>query len=323
MSWGFLYITKSCLLNVGMSTETPVEQIEVPDNTTPVADTAANDTAGSAENVEQKQEEAPAKFKPWEKKEEPEDKQEKRMPAIPYDRFREVNEERKAYQAQLAQYEQELAQYREKQEQLARIKTPADIKLEDYDDVEKYLADRDEAIKQAAMTDIETRFMQREQARLEQAQNEAIVDRFAKNVEEATKYNPDIAQAVGFLDQHAHNLHPAVARELLIDENAAEVIHDIVTNQELLTKLFRGSPDDAVRMINRLSAKIDVASRRQAPASKQDVEVEVPTALTTTAKAAPKGIPVTVKGGTAKVTTKDISKMSKEEYRAFKANGYK
>lgn len=311
-----------------MSTETPVqtEVAEVPN--TEVAEKQEETKVESAESGNESEgekapEEKPAKFKPWEKKAESEDKPEKRMPAIPYDRFREVNEERKAYAAQLAQYEQELAQYRQKQEQLAKIKTPADIKIDDYEDVDKYLADRDEAIKQATMADIEARFNAREQARIEQAQNEAIVDRFHKNVEEATKYNPDIAQAVGFLDQYAENLHPAVARELLIDENAAEVIHDIVTNQDLLTKLFRGSPGDAVRMINRLSAKIDVAARRQAPASKQDVEVEVPTALTTTAKAAPKGIPVTVKGGPAKVTTKDISKMNKEEYRAFKANGYK
>ena len=285
-------------------------------------DTAV-DTAGSS--TEEVVETAPEKFKPWEIKAADEDEapvDNKRKPAIPYDRFREVNEEKKAYAAQLAEYEKELATYREKQEQLAKIKTPADIKIEDYDDVEKYLADRDEAIKAATVADIEGRFQQREIQRLEQQQNEAIVDRFSKNVEEAVKYNPDIAQAVGFLDQHAHNLHPAVARELLIDENAAEVIHDIVTNQELLTKLFRANPDDAVRMINRISAKIDVASRRVDRTAGTDTEVEVPTALTTTAKVAPKGIPVTVKSG-GKAPTKDVSKMNLAEYRKFKANGYK
>lgn len=285
-------------------------------------DTAV-DTAGSS--TEEVVETAPEKFKPWEIKAKDEDEapaDNKRKPSIPYDRFREVNEEKKAYAAQLAEYEKELATYREKQEQLAKIKTPADIKIEDYDDVEKYLADRDEAIKAATVADIEGRFQQREIQRLEQQQNEAIVDRFSKNVEEAVKYNPDIAQAVGFLDQHAHNLHPAVARELLIDENAAEVIHDIVTNQELLTKLFRANPDDAVRMINRISAKIDVASRRVDRTAGTDTEVEVPTALTTTAKVAPKGIPVTVKSG-GKAPTKDVGKMSLAEYRKFKANGYK
>lgn len=298
-------------------------------NTAPVADTTVRDTpveneAGNSEQetgAETETEEKPAKYKPWElDKQAKEDKLKEQH--IPYDRFREVNEERKAYAAQLAKYEEELAGYRAKQEQLAKIKTPADIKIEDYESVDQYLADRDEAIKAATVADIEARFNQREQARIEEAQNAVIVDRFNSNIAEATKYNPDIAQAVGFLDQYAHNLHPAVARELLIDENAGEVIHDIVTNQELLTKLFRASPDDAVRMINRLSAKIDVGSRRTKVADAPNKEVEVPTALTTTAKAAPKGIPQTVKS-TGKTTTKDIAKMTKEEYRAFKANGYK
>jgi hypothetical protein len=303
-----------------MSTEnTAPEVVEAP-NTAP-ADTSSQ---VEQETPDTPVVETPEKFKPWEIKEEEESApaDNKRKPAIPYDRFREVNEEKKAYQAQLAEYEKELATYRSRQEQLAQIKTPADIKIEDYDDVEKYLADRDEAIKAATVADIESRFQQREIARLEQQQNEAIIDRFGKNVEEAVKYNPDIAQAVGFLDQHADKLHPAVARELLVDENAAEVIHDIVTNQELLTKLFRGTPDDAVRMINRLSAKIDVAARRQTASSAGGNDVPVPAALTTTAKVAPKGIPVTVKGG-GKATTKDIAKMNKEEYRAFKQNGYK
>ena len=304
---------------IGMSETTAPETVEVEVTTTTDAvdtgsDSKADDTAGSVEET---------KFKPWEIKadDEVEDKEPKN--SIPYNRFKAVNDERKAYQAQLAEYERELAAYKEQQEKLAKIKTPDDIKIEDYDDVEKYLADRDKAIKAATVADIESRFAQREQARIEQAHNEAVMSRFATNVEEATKYNPDIAQAIGFLDQHAHNLHPAVARELLIDENAPEVIHDIVTNQELLTKLFRSSPDDAVRMINRLSAKIDVGSRRVAKSEAPATEVQVPTALTATAKTAPKGIPVTVKGGGAAKTTKDVSKMSLEEYRAYKANGYK
>lgn len=267
--------------------------------------TTAPETPAEGQEAAQ-QEPAEKVFKPWEEdsaKEEPE-------PAkIPYARFKEVNEERRAHQARVSELEAELAQFRRRAEDLEKIKAPEDVKPQDYKTPEEFLAARDAALKNAAIKEVEERFIAREAQRIEAERNAQIVGRFEKNVEEASKANPEIRQAVAYLDKYAHNLHPSVARELLEDENAGAVIHAITTNQEHLNKLFRASPSEAVRMIHKISAKLDGAPY-QGTAAPSDASAP-PQALK------PAGVPVTIKGG-AKVPTKDVSKMNMSEYREWK-----
>lgn len=264
---------------------------------------------------EAKQEEVKV-FRAWEEDGKEEASQQEKG-KIPYSRFKEVNDERVAHQTRVSELEVELSRFRTRSEELDKIKPPDDIKPEDFKTPQEFLKARDEALKNAAIKEVEDRFIARETQRLEAERNAQIMGRFEKNVEEVSKENPEILQAVAYLDKHAHNLHPAIARELLEDENAAKVIHAIATNQEALTKLFRGSPQDAIRLIHKTSARLEAApAAASTPAQEQGSAASVPAALK------PGGVPVTVKGG-AKVPTKDVSKMSQKEYRAFKANGYK
>lgn len=278
-----------------VNTEVVEEVVETPVST----ESSADDTNTPDTNTEAK----PEKFKPWtQKQEEPKEQ------AIPYSRFKEVNDERKAYQAKIDEYEKELGQYRQKQEVLKSIKSPEEIKLSDYPDSDEGLANWQKDRDAAVIAQVEKRFADREIARQVEARNAEIVNRFEQNVAEAAKYNPDVLEARKFLDQYAHMLDPRVASELLVDENAGDLIHDLVTDQELLTKLFRGNPDETIRMMHKMSAKMDREARRAGGEVK--VEAKVPVALE---KKPVTGIPATAKS-TSKAPTKDPGKMSQKEY---------
>lgn len=262
-----------------------------------------SDNKPSDDKVEEKEE-----FKPWKKVAE-----KKEVDVVPYQRFKEINDERKAYQSKLEEYERELAELKSAKEKIEKIKGPEDINIGDYDDVDSYMKDVIEATKRAAIADVERNYQEREIQRVREAQSAEIVSNFQKNVEESIKYNPEIKEAVSFIDNYADQLDPRIAKELLLDENAGEVIYDIVTNQDLLTKLFKGDTDDVIRLIHKMSAKIDKGSRTE-PKSE---EREVPTALVKETLR-----PKTFKSE-SKSTTKDPEKMTIAEYRKYVNNGYK
>lgn len=289
---------------------------ETPATTSPDSSSASQveSHAGTAQEGQEAAQETPeAKpFRPWE---EDAGKEEQEPAKIPYSRFKEVNEERRAHQARVGELEAELEKFRSRSEELEKIKSPDDIKPSDYKSPEEFLKARDLAIKNAAIKEVEERFIARESQRLEAERNAQIVSRFESNVEEASKANPEIRQAVAYLDKYAHNLHPSVARELLEDENAGAVIHAITTNQEHLNKLFRASPSEAVRMIHKLSAKLDGTPSQGTAASAQARESATPPQALK-----PSGVPVTVKGGAGKVPVTTIkADTSMDDYRAWKA----
>lgn len=280
--------------------EAPTETVETKVDTD-------NDTETNDKQLESKSEEK-EEFKPWKKvaeKKEPE--------VIPYQRFKEINDERKAYQSKLEEYEKELSELKSAKEKIEKIKGPEDINIGDYDDVDSYMKDVIEATKRAAVADVERNYQEREIQRVREAQSAEIVSNFQKNVEESIKFNPEIKEAVSFIDNYADQLDPRIAKELLLDENAGEVIYDIVTNQDLLTKLFKGDTDDVIRLIHKMSAKIDKGSRTV----KEVEDREVPVALVKETLR-----PKTFKSE-SKSTTKDPEKMSISEYRKYVNNGYK
>jgi len=279
--------------------EVPVEK-EVEVNTD-----AENETESDSKPKEEVKEE----FKPWKKSPE-----KKEVDVVPYHRFKEINDERKTYLSKLEEYEKELSELKSAKEKLEKIKGPEDINIGDYDDVDSYMKDVIEATKRAAVADVERNYQEREMQRIREAKTQEIVSNFQKNVEESIKYNPEIKEAVTFIDNYADQLDPRIAKELLLDENAGEVIYDIVTDQDLLTRLFKGDPDDAIRLIHKMSAKTDKSNRT---VEEKDVPNAVPTALVKeTLK------PKTFKSE-SKSTTKDPEKMSISEYRKYVANGYK
>lgn len=275
------------------NTEAPqVETVEV-ENTQPESTTPEGEGGAPAQEEEES-------FRPWELA--PKAEEEGDGPKIPYSRFKEVNEERKAYQQQLAQYEQELQQYRQRADQLSQVKAPSEIKMEDYNTVEEYLAARDEAVQNAAVARVEQAFLQRETARLVEQRNQEMLSRFEQSVAQHAATNPDVKRAVDWLDSVADRLHPAVAREFLQDENAALLIHKVVTDKALLRQVFGGNPEDSIRILHKVSAKLDGVAAPTAKAS-------APRPTT--------GVPQTVRTGT-KAPTKDPSKMSMAEYRKWR-----
>jgi hypothetical protein len=234
---------------------------------------------------------------------------------IPYNRFKEVNDERRAHESRARELEQELTKYKERQDQLDKIKTPDEIDIKDYTDPQEYLKARDAAIKHAAITEVESRFLARQQESIRQQQLQEIHTTFQRNVAESIKVNPEVKEAVQFLDQYAGNVHKAILHELLVDENAGELIYDITTNQDLLNEMFRGNPGDFIRKIHKMSAKID-RSTRSVVSSDEDV----PEALDLKDKIGA-GIPAQIKG-TAK-GKKSPEKMSNAEYRKWVQGGRK
>lgn len=291
----------------------PIEnEVAVVADSAPVdvdTNTEVADTAPVAEVKE--------KFEPWKIKAES-----KTPESIPYERFKEINDERKAYQSKLEEYEAKIAAIESEKQKLAKIKGPEDINIADYDDVDTYMKDVIEATKRTAVAEVERNYQEREMRRVEEAKSAEIVNKFQSNVSEAAKYNPDVENAVKFLDTYAESINPRIARELLIDDNAGDLIHDIVTDQVLLNKLFKGDVDDFIRTIHKMSAKMDITARRAGGASvaaTKDASIAVPEALT---KKPVVGIPVTAKSS-SKAPVKDPAKMSQSEYNAWRDNGGK
>lgn len=293
------------------STIDPVEpsaaapETSSPADSSPAAEPAEGDVESSAEAAVEE------RFLPWELEAKHEETQQVEG-KIPYDRFRVVNEERKAFAAENQRLQQELQQLQQRQVQVDKVKTPAEIKLEDYATVDEWVEARDKATQAAISAQLETAFLQREQQRVQQEQNNIMVQRFDSNVSRAVEANPEVKAAVDWLDRYAEHLHPSVARELLLDENAGHVIHKIVTDKQALAQLFRGNPADTIRMLHRTSARFDVESK-SAPAKKS-----AGPDLSTAPSATPKpGSTLTVRTG-GKPPTKDPSKMSHAEYRKWR-----
>lgn len=293
-----------------MDTNEPLE-VKVNDNTNPEVETS-NSTP----------EDKPEAFKPWKIKP-PEDKPEA---AIPYKRFKEINDEKVAYQQQLAKYEAELAKYEERAKTVAAIKTPDDIKLDDYEDPQEYLKARDQAIVDQAVRSVEDKYVARQLEAHKAKQFESLSNTYESNIKEAISRNPEIAEASAFIDEYAQHINPDIAYELMIDENVGELLYDITTNQELLTEMFKGNPQDFIRKLHKMSAKIDRSTRYakydddESPTPPSRGYVPVPKAMDPR-DAIRASIPSQVRPTPR--ATKSVASMSTAEYRVYKANGYK
>lgn len=291
-----------------------IRELEAERETVEDVDTKPVDT--DADDIEEEVETKPEKFEPWK------NKPEAKIPEVmPYARFKEINDERTAYKNKMEEYENKLAAIEKEKESLAKIKGPEDINIADYDDVDAYMKDVIEATKRSAIADVERNYQEREMRRVEEAQHAQIMKGFQDNIEEAIKYNPDVAEAVAFIDSYAEAIDPRIAKELLIDENAGDLIYDIVTDQALLNKLFKGDVDDFIRTIHKMSARMEREARRAGGEVKDNNNAPTPIALDKKAQIK-KSIPSTVKGN-AKSTSKDPDKMSMSEFKEYVKNGYK
>lgn len=241
--------------------------------------------------------EKPEVEKPWKKKEEDQ--------SIPYSRFKEVNESRKLYQERVEQYEKEIAELREKVTPAKKeIEDPDELDPNDFETVRDYLKARDkvqeEKIQRAFMDRMENTRRQRE---VEEYQTKVITD-FSEKVNESIKYNPEVVEAVQYLEGFADKINPHVRRALLTDDNAPDLCYEIATNPELLKTIINGDPIDAVRAMTKWSAKFTREEKREQTHNKAPEDIRAM-------------IPKTVKGTITK-GTKNPENMSMAEYRKWR-----
>ena len=257
--------------------------------------------------------------RPW-KKLPPSEKQDNR---IPYDRFHEVNLEKNTYKKERDEAKAELEAFRVREAKLAEIKSPDDIKISDYTDPDLYLRDRDKANAAAILRQFEEAQTQKEQGRLIAQHQAQLVQTYERNLGEAIKRDPEIKEASDLINRLAdeYNLkpHPDIAYELMIDENLGELLFDITTNHELLTEMYRGNPQDFIRKLHKMSARID-REARYAPKAIAGDDADPVTALDVQKKAIDASIPVQVSGGSV-ASRKDPGKKSNAEYRQWVAKG--
>ena len=256
--------------------------------------------AEDSETQEKEPEAKPERI--WNKKED-----EAKIPAA---RFSEVNNQRKEAEAKAARLEQELAQYRSRQEELAKIKSPADIKPENYKTVEEYLAARDEAVIAQASVNAEKRFVEREQKRIAEEQHNNRMQKFESNYNEAVKANPEIADAINWMNENvAQHMHPQVALELLEEDLGPEIIFEFMTDRDKLNMLVN-DPYKAIREIHRLGAKLTREAKAEAKA-----EEKKPVNLKPMQTQAKPAAPAKIKGKT--VVRKSVDDMTQSEYEAY------
>lgn len=235
--------------------------------------------------------------KPWKKKDEEQ--------SIPYSRFKEVNESKKLYQERVEQYERELAELREKVTPTKKaVEDPDELDPNDFETVRDYLKARDkvqeEKIQRAFMERMENTRRQRE---VEEYQTKVITD-FSTKVNEAIKYNPEVVDAVKYLEGFADKINPHVRRALLTDDNAPDLCYEIATNPELLKTIINGDPIDAVRAMTKWSAKFTRDENRAVNQNKAPEDIKAM-------------IPKTVKGTITK-GTKKVEDMSMAEYKKWR-----
>ena len=269
-------------------------------------------TESDSESEEQPAEQKPA-FKAWERA--------RQKPThIPYERFHEVNSEKVALRSELEQTRARLAELEAKSTEIAKVVEPEDLDPADFASAAEYLAARDKALLAKAHQTWEQSQAERQQQQAMQQHINAVGQTFTKNVTEAIARNPEIAEAKEFFDAYAAQLHPTIAYELMIDENVGELMYDIATDQDLLAQVFRGNPADVVRMLHKMSAKIDRDARYGKPTG-DDMPVRQPAAVPqalqrdSIAAAVPTSVRPTHKGAPVNIY-KHAGQMSLKEYEA-------
>jgi hypothetical protein len=197
-------------------------------------------------------------FKAWLKKEE-----EVKEQSIPYSRFKEVNDEKKAYAVKLEEYESKLSQYENRKKELESIKDPSQLDPNKFESVEAYMKAYGEAVKEQAISEIEQRNIVRKQNELQQQKAQELENNYQKNISDAIKRNPEIAEANNHINELAKRgqINADIAYELMMDENVGELIYDIATDQDLLNEMVSGNPRDFIRKLHKMSAKIDKEAR--------------------------------------------------------------
>lgn len=228
----------------------PWEEPEADDQTADpelMVDSKPEDDAGDdpAPEGEDKPEE------PEEKPEEPkaEEKPRKRGPPghIPYDRFKEVNDKMRAYEAQLAEY-----QAKDQKAMLDNLPDPDSIDPRAYKSKDEYVKAVKDAISARERVLVKIELEQAEVKKTQKNYEKSLVDNFTRSVDIAVAINPEIEKSVTWIGSIAASINPAIREALMSEEHAAELCHDLANDDEFAEKVLNAkNPIIAIRELSR------------------------------------------------------------------------
>lgn len=282
-----------------------LEEVQVD---TPEVDEHDGESSHDGDEGEAEEKPEPEKFRAWKQ-------QPKEQTHIPYSRFAEVNEDARRYRGEAEELRNRLAEY-EKMNHVT-IKSPDDLRIEDYDDPKAYLRDYGIAVRNQAVQETRDAIAAERAEENRQTLIREQSNRYMANLNRSISENPEIQEAVDWFDQRASNIHPAIARELITDDNVGELIYEIATDQEAINRIFSGDVHGVIRDLHRRSALIDyrrkegAAPRARMPSNPTP---EIP-------KAMPKTAPKVLRSGKASYSPKDIENMSQEQYTKLRKEG--
>lgn len=281
------------------------EEVELEQNNEVVAPEASVEVA---ENVEEQKK--PEIERPWKTK----------VESIPYDRFKEVNDERKSYRDRAAELE---ARIRAMEEAASKNKLP-EIKSVDDIDPNSFKNDKGE-LDYLAWLKAREEFVQKETLKRfrEDAEKERNAERaqeferrishdFNTKMQESAKTNPEIVEAINwFGNTFADKLSPSIRYAMVTDENGPDLIYHLATDgQDIMQQIARGDEIGAIKAMAKWSAKFtrsevkEEAKKEEDPFAERYVKKPVVTATNLPA---------------AKGSTKDPNKMTMDEYRKWRA----
>lgn len=251
-----------------MSTETQIQDPAIDDNQDPDLDAPVLDGEGQPVTHPEPKEEP---FRAWELAK-PEPVAPRR---VPYDRFAQVNTENTELfedNRALVKRNQELQAEIEK---LSKVQDPDELDPADFTDPKEYLKAYAGAVKAAARAEAKLEIAETEQARVQAAQVQELEARFKGNLAAQAAEDKSVTAAADFFDQYAGHVNPIVGRELLADPNVGHVMVRLATDKALLQQFFSGTPDQAIRLINRISARIEAERELRPAASPAEDGVQV------------------------------------------------
>lgn len=263
--------------------------------------------------------EKPVVEKPWTKKE---------PDHIPYNRFKEVNERAKEAERRAEELERRMQEIEaaNKKPELPEIKSVDDISPEQFKDADgnvdayAWMRAREQYIQEHTLKEFESRMAANRQ-REEQARQEAeIRNSFDTKLAKAAEVDPEIIEAANwFGNKYGAKLPPQIRYAIVTDENAPELIMHLCTDgSNIMDMMEQGQYIDAMREMTKWSARYERKAKVEAPvadktpvAEEQDYEKQIADRYTRK-----KAVPPQIKSSTT--GSKDPSKMSKEEYRAWR-----
>ena len=195
--------------------------------------------------------------------------------AVPIDRFNEVNNRAKAAEAELAATRARLAELDKARAPQADSDDPETIDPAKFTsssgefDGAAYMRERDRRVAaqatKLALESVDRRLSERDSQRQQAETVGRVVQDFRGQVAEVSKTNPQVAEAVDYLDSIADYIqHPV---QMAILRGGPEVAHAIALDPSLVERMVRGNPADSIMEIGEIAGRIKYAKQGAVPPS--------------------------------------------------------